>query len=49
MQEQHAELVAAVVKARLRPDSTALIALAIRDEVSSLSLERRTAFLEGRQ
>ena len=38
VQEQHAEMVAAVLKARLRPDGTALIALAIRDEVRPLPL-----------
>ena len=35
LQEQHAEMVAAVLKLRLRPQGTALIALAIRDEVCS--------------
>ena len=43
MQEQHAEMVAAVLRLRLKPDGTALIALAIRDEVCPLSLQEMTA------
>ena len=42
-------MVAAVLKVRLRPDGTALIALAIRDEVCPLSFEKTTAFLVRRQ
>ena len=37
MQKEHAEMVAAVLKLRLRPDGTALVALAIRDEVCPFS------------
>lgn len=39
MQEQHAEMLAAVLKLRLRADGKALIALAVRDEVTHLSLQ----------
>lgn len=36
VQTQHAEMLAAVLKLRLRPHGTALVALAIRDEVGPL-------------
>ena len=37
MQEQHAEMLAAVLKLRLRADGKALIALAVRDEVTLIA------------
>ena len=49
VQEQHAEMVAVVLKLRLRPGGTALIALAIRDEVSPLSLEQTSVDRKQRQ